>query len=372
MYREQFPVTKKQVFLNHAATSPLSLRVETAVSDFYKECAKQASKDYKIWMSKVELIRKRIALFINGHADEIAFVGNTSEGLSLVAFGFNWKPEDAVMVPVPDFPANIYPWMHLRTRGVRINYIERKNGCIDVGDIKKQLVPKTRMLVLSSVDYVTGFAADLKEIGRFCKEKGIFLCLDAIQSLGVIPMDVQKSGIHFLVSGGHKWLAGPMGIGILFIDRKANDFITSTKIGWKSVVNEEDFNIHFELKDNALRFEPGTMNLSGIFGLGEAIGLLDEIGVENIYKKIISLNDYFIHELEKRKIVICSPLNRANRSGILSFEPAGDPEKCFKFLVSRNIMVSLRQNKIRLSPHFYNNKSDAAKLIGALDTLYGK
>jgi selenocysteine lyase/cysteine desulfurase len=368
-YRELFPITRQFAFLNHAATSPPSVRVVSAISDFYNACANKASKDYKKWMSEVEVTRTRVAQFIHGYADEIAFVGNTSEGLSTVALGFKWKPDDVVLVTVPDFPANIYPWMHLQARGVRVNYIQRRNGCIDVEDIKKTLVPKTRMLVLSSVDYVTGFSADLEEIGKFCKEKGLFFCVDAIQSLGIIPMDVKKFGIHFLAAGGHKWLTGPMGIGILFIDRNVNTWVTPTKIGWKSVENEEDFQIHFNLKKDALRFEPGTMNLSGIFGLGAAIELLDEIGVENIYKKVMSLNDYLIHHLKEHNLMICSPSNKTERSGILSFKPAGDPVKCFEFLSSKHIMVSLRNNNIRLSPHFYNNTSDAAALIGALDTL---
>ena len=368
-YRDLFPVTRQFVFFNHAAMSPPSLRVVSTISDFYKACTNQASKDYKKWMSDVKITRKRVARFINGHSDEIAFVGNTSEGLSTVALGFKWKPNDVVLVPVPDFPANVYPWMHLQASGVRINYIRRNNGRIYVEDIKKALVPKTRMLVLSSVDYATGFSADLKGIGQFCKEKGIFLCVDAIQSLGVIPMDVKKFGIHFLAAGGHKWLTGPMGIGILFIDRDVNHLLMPTKIGWKSVENEEDFQIHFNLKKNALGFEPGTMNLSGIFGLGAAIELLDEIGVENIYKKVMSLNDHLIHHLKKRKLMICSPLTNTERSGILSFKPTGDPAKCFEFLSSKHIMVSLRNNNIRLSPTFYNNITDASVLLDALDDL---
>ena len=369
-YRDLFPVTSQFAFFNHAAMSPPSVRVVSAISDFYKACAKQASKDYKKWMSEVDVTRTRAAQFIHGCEDEIAFVGNTSEGISAVALGFKWKPDDVVLVPVPDFPANVYPWMHLQERGVRINYIQRSNGRIDVEDIKKALVPKTRMLVLSSVDYVTGFSADLEEIGKFCKEKGIFLCVDGIQSLGVIPMDVKKFGIHFLAAGGHKWLTGPMGIGILFIDRDVNNWVTPTKIGWKSVENQEDFQIHFNLKKNALRFEPGTMNLSGIFGLGAALELLDEIGVENIYKKVMSLNDHLIHRLKERNLMICSPSKKTERSGILSFKPAGDPVKCFEFLSSKNIMVSLRNNSIRLSPTFYNNKKDVSALLDALDAFF--
>ena len=366
-YRSLFPITERYIFLNHAAVSPASMRVADTVKEFYLECAVQASKGYYRWMERVEKTRKGIAVLINAEPDEIAFVGNTSEGISTIANGLKWKPKEAVLVPVSDFPANVYPWMHLERLGVNVHFIKKHNRRFGLKEIKEALVPGTRMIAVSSVDYASGFRTDLKELGAFCREKGILYCVDAIQSLGVIPMDVKECGIHFLASGGHKWLMGPMGIGVVFVDRQVNEMITPSRIGWKSVVDEEDFRIDFTLKEDALRFEPGTMNFAGIHGLGSAIELLEEVGLTRINKKVTEVNDLFIERLKERNLQIASPLNDNERSGILTFKPKKDPKKCFEFLINRKIMASLRQNRIRIAPHFYNNYDDVTEFFRALD-----
>jgi len=369
IHRSCFPVTQDYIFLNHAAASPVSLKVVKAVTDFYNENANQGSREYFNWIKRVEAVRRSAASIINADSDEIAFTGNTSEGISIIASGFNWKKKDEVIIPVPDFPSNVYPWLNLKKKGVQVNFVQRQNGCIKLKDIEKKMTPRTRMIALSSVDYLSGFAANLPELGNFCKKKGIFLFVDAIQSLGVIPLDVKECGIHFLSAGGHKWLTGPMGIGILFINKQVNDLLTPFNLGWKSVINEEDFNIDFTLKKNALQFEPGTMNISGIFGLGAALNLLKEIGIPNIYYKVLRLNDIFRKHLDERGLHIISPSNRENRSGILSFKPWNDPVKCYNFLISKKIMLSLRNGSIRISPHFYNNEDDISAFFRIFDEL---
>ncbi len=369
IHRSCFPVTQDYIFLNHAAASPVSLKVVKAVTDFYNENANQGSREYFNWIKRVEAVRRSAASIINADSDEIAFTGNTSEGISIIASGFNWKKKDEVIIPVPDFPSNVYPWLNLKKKGVQVNFVQRQNGCINLKDIEKKMTPRTRMIALSSVDYLSGFAANLPELGNFCKKKGIFLFVDAIQSLGVIPLDVKECGIHFLSAGGHKWLTGPMGIGILFINKQVNDLLTPFNLGWKSVINEEDFNIDFTLKKNALQFEPGTMNISGIFGLGAALNLLKEIGIPNIYYKVLRLNDIFRKHLDERGLHIISPSNRENRSGILSFKPWNDPVKCYNFLISKKIMLSLRNGSIRISPHFYNNEDDISAFFRIFDEL---
>ena len=366
-YRNLFPVTKKYVFLNHAAVSPASLRVTEAVTEFYNECATQASKGYFNWLAKIDATRNKAAALINAKSDETAFTGNTSEGISIIAQGFKWKSKDAVLVPVSDFPANVYPWMHLAGLGVDVRFIQKRNNRFGLKEIEDALVPGTKMLAVSSVDYASGFASDLKKLGNFCREKGLLFCVDAIQSLGIIPIDVKECGIHFLASGGHKWLIGPMGIGILYVSKEVNELINVSRVGWKSVVNEENFEINFTLKQNALRFEPGTMNLSGIYGLGAAFDLLHEVGVGNINKKILSINNMFMEKLLKRNLKITSPLDENERSGILTFIPEGDPSSCYKFLTKRNIMVSLRNGRIRIAPHFYNNKADVDTFFRVFD-----
>ncbi len=368
-HRSSFPITQDYIFLNHAAVSPVSLKVLKAVTDFYKENATQGSREYFNWIKRVEAVRKSAASIINADSDEIAFTENTSAGISIVASGFNWKEKDEVIIPVPDFPSNVYPWLNAKRKGAEVKFVQRHNGCINLKDIEKKITSRTKMIALSSVDYLSGFAANLPEIGNFCKKKGIFLFVDAIQSLGVIPLDVKECGIHFLAAGGHKWLTGPMGIGILFISRQVNDLLTPFSVGWKSVINDENFDINFTLKNNALQFESGTMNISGILGLGEALNLLQEIGISNIHSKVLHLNDIFKTHLDKRGLHTISPSDRENRSGILSFKPWDDPVKCYNFLTSKKIMLSLRNGNIRISPHFYNNEDDIFDFFSIFDEL---
>jgi selenocysteine lyase/cysteine desulfurase len=368
--RAQFPVSREFTFLNHAATAAPPQPVVEAVNGFLAECASRGSLDYGRWLARLVGIRRQAAELIGAAAEEIAFVPNTSAGLATVAEGMRWRPGEAVLVAVPDFPANVYPWQHLERKGVIVRFVERRpGGRLGPEDVAKALIPGTRLLAVSSVDYVTGFAADLPALGEFCREQGLLLCVDAIQSLGVLPLDVRTCGIHLLAAGGHKWLLGPMGSGLLFVDRSVADLIEPPLVGWKSMADEENFELHFELKRDAGKFEPGTLNLPGIFGLGAALGLLQSVGVGIIRQRVLALNDRFTEGLRERGLEVVSPRGETERSGILSFRPPGDALHCFRFLSERHIVVSPRGGMLRLSPHFWNDESDLAAFFAALDAF---
>ena len=271
-YRREFPITENHVYMNHAAISPPPLRVLESVEALSREFTYRGIECYRAWMERVAQVRSLVASLINCRDHEVAFVQNTSTGLSNVAAGLEWKSGDVVLVPAPDFPANIYPWMNLKARGVAVRFIQRNGRRFGIREIEKALSPGTRLLSVSSVDFSTGFLCDLEAMGDFCRRKGILFCVDGIQSLGVIPMDVKKFQIHFLASGSHKWLLGTMGCGFLYIADEVNDIIRPSQVGWKSVKDEEDFfRIGLDLKPDALRFEPGTMNVAGIYALGAAL-----------------------------------------------------------------------------------------------------
>ncbi len=369
-YRALFPITKRYCFLNHAAISPWSTRIAQAVEGLLQEFCEQGITAYPQWMKRVERVRGLFATLVGADPKEIAFVGNTSEGLSIVASGIKWRAGDKVLVSMPDFPANVYPWMNLEAKGVELIPVNRRNGRLEVEDFRKLLQPGARMIALSSVDFATGFYCDLQGIGELCKEKGLFFCVDAIQSLGAIPMDVKKFGIHFLAAGGQKWLLGPMGCGGLYVDASVLGLIDPIVVGWRSVTREEDFfDIHFELKPDATKFEPGTRNLMGIYALGAAIELLLEVGIEGIKDRIFALNDRFIDGLGARGLKIITPTGVQERSGILCFKPKRDPKALFRHLAQKGIIVSERNNLIRISPHFYNNEEEVQKFFAALDSF---
>ena len=367
-YRSQFPITSRYTFMNHAAISAPPKRVVRAAQDLLHEFSYSGISAYPRWMQRIEAVRGLASRLIKAAPEEIAFVENTSDGLSTVAAGLRWNHGDGVLVPRPEFPANIYPWMNLEQHGVKVHFFERKGGRFDTGELERAISPGTRLLSVSSVDFATGYHCDLDALGDFCKKKGLLFCVDAIQGLGIVPMDVKRCGIHFLAAGGHKWLLSTMGCGILYISGEVNALLHPSRVGWKSVKDEEDFfRIHFDLKPDALRFESGTMNVAGIYALGAAMELLLEVGVENIFDHVLALNDYLIQGLQDRAQKVITLLGPEERSGIVSFVPSFDPKALYHHLTREHMVVSLRDTMIRLSPHFYNIREDMDRFFEIFD-----
>lgn len=367
-YRSEFPITNNFCFLNNAAISAPPLRVAKAVSDLMLQFGNEGFVRYPEWMKTVDRTRSLFARLINADPSEVCFTANTSEALSIVAGGISWKRGDKIIVPVPDFPSNVYPWVNLERAGVEICFVRKNEGRFGLSDITAVLRPGTRLIAVSSTDFTTGFRCDLEELGNFCRQNAILLCVDAIQSLGAIPLDVKSCGVNFLACGGHKWLLSTMGIGALYISKEVNDLLHPIRVGWRSVENEEDFyNLELKLKADARRFEAGTLNLAGITALGTALEMLLEIGIERIFERISGLNDVISSELGRRNFRVISSMEPRHRSGILSFAPE-DAERLFRYLLKRKVLAAQRGNAVRLSPHFYNDESDIERFFEALDS----
>ncbi|MHC1726928.1 MAG: aminotransferase class V-fold PLP-dependent enzyme [Syntrophobacteraceae bacterium] len=370
-YRAEFEIARKYAFLNNAAISSPPSRVLKAVNDLFLEFGNQGLTLYPQWMKRIETARALFAELINAEPHEISFTGNTSEGLNTVANGISWKSGDSILVPVPDFPSNVYPWVNLVRMGAEVYFLQKKEGRFGLRDITSVLRPRTRLIAVSSTDFTTGFRCGLEEIGDFCHRQGILLCVDAIQSVGAIPLDVKKCGVHFLACGGHKWLLSTMGIGALYIAEEVNDQLHPARVGWRSVEHEEDFyNLELNLKTDARRFETGTMNLAGITALSAAVEMLLEIGMERVFSRILHLNGIIASELGKRGLKILSAMEPEHRSGILSFLPE-DAGGMFRHLYEGKVIAAQRGEALRLSPHFYNDESDIEKFLAVLDSYPG-
>lgn len=363
--RHLFPVTNQHTFLNHAAIAPLSTKVTDIMAAHIGEVAAAASHGYPRWMEQVDTVRQSAATLIGVDAQDIAFVGNTSGGLATIAEAFPWQAGDAVMFTVPDYPANVYPWQHLRSRGVELRPVPRQNGRIEPEQLQAAWQPNVRMLAMSSVDYATGFAADLPAIGRWCAQQNTLFAVDAIQSLGVVPLDAQECGIHFLATGAQKWLLGPMGTGLLYLHPEQRQRLRPPLVGWKSVVEPENFDLNFELREDAARFEPGTLNLTGIFGLGAALELLLEIGIDNIRLRVLSLLERLAGRCTELGLTSPTPVEEENRAGIYSVE-VPEPDRSFRTLTEAGIFHSLRDGRLRFSPHFYNSEEEIDRTIDLL------
>jgi len=369
-YRRDFPVTEKYIYLDHAGVAPASLRVKTAVEKFLAESAGCGAFHYPHWVQRVIEIRSSCARLINAEIDEIAFVRSTSHGLSLVAAGLDWEPGDNLLIYEREFPSNIFPWTNLKRKGVERRVIPSREGRILIDDIGRLMDSRTRLLAISSVQFANGFRVDLNSLGNLCRGRGVLLCVDTIQSLGVFPMDVKGCHIDFLAADSHKWLLGPEGIGIFYCRKELAKHLNPLLIGWKSVQNELDFdNPAFCLKSDALRFEEGSMNLMGILGLGAAIDLLFEVGIENIERRVLGFGDLIIQEAEKRGYVVLTPKNREERGGNITICGKFDPVKMKDALRYKGIMVNARGGGIRVSPHFYNTEEEIRAFFKTLDLL---
>ncbi len=370
-YRREFPVTKKYIYLDHSGVAPFSLRVNTAVQNFLTESAEGGAFYYPKWSKQIDNVRRDCSSLLNAAQDEIAFVKSTSHGLSIVASGLDWNVGDNVLVFEKEFPSNLFPWISLERKGVQVKFIPSRKGKILFEDIERLIDAKTRLLAVSSVQFSNGFRLDLKRAGELCKSRGILFCVDTIQSLGIIPMDVVAYNIDFLSADAHKWLTGPEGIGIFYCRRELVERIMPPLIGWTCVQNEFDFaHPGFRLKSNALKFEEGSMNVMGIVGLGAALELLAEVGIGRIQNRVLELGDAIIGEAKKRGLRLLTPRGQQDRGGNITVAGDFDPLVMRDFLREKGIMVSARGGGLRISPHFYNNEEEIMACFDILQSGY--
>ena len=217
-YRKEFPITQEWVFLNHAAVAPLCQRARDRICEWADDMAANGDVHEAKWWAEVESVRRTAADLIGAHYGEIALLKNTSEGLALVAEGFPWQQGDNVVIAEGEYPSNVYPWLHLRDKGVEVKTVPCREARIEIDDIASMIDERTRMLSISHVQFGTGFRSDLTALGTLCRERGIDFCVDAIQGLGVFPIDVKAMKIDYLAADGHKWLLAPEG-SALFLHR---------------------------------------------------------------------------------------------------------------------------------------------------------
>jgi selenocysteine lyase/cysteine desulfurase len=336
-----------------------------------EDVAQFGGHHWRHWYSDVELIRSKAAQFIGASAGEIAFVKNTSEGISLMANGLDLGRGDKVVSVNGEFPANIYPWLKLEEKGVEVDLVGQREGRIDLQELVEHLDARTKVLAISFVQFLSGYRSDLKFLGSVCRDRNILFVVDAIQGLGAIPLDVKECNIDALSADAHKWLLGPEAIGIFYCSKELVQEIEPSTVGWTSVKNWSDYlNYELDYRETAARFECGTLNTVGIYGLGAAIDLLLEVGINNVQEQILRLTDYLCAGLMQRGYHLFSSREKEEASGIVSFScPQFSSEELNNLLKVEKIEVSPRCGKLRVSPHFYNNLSEIDRLLEVLPSL---
>lgn len=359
-FRErEFPVTKNVVYLNHAGVSPIPVRAATAGVGKLREYMNFGAFNPGGWLEISDRGRKLFSDLIGSQPEEVAFIKNTSEGISYIAGGLPWEDGDNIVTTAYEFPSNIYPWLALKERGVEVRLIPPEEGRVPPGKIFDAVDGNTRLVSLSSVEYINGFRHDLSVIGKYLRKRDVLFFVDAIQSLGIIPMDVEEFKIDFLAADGHKWLLSIEGIGCLYISRRVMDMIRPIEFGWHTVRNRFEFEvIDFTLDGTAKKFEPGSLNVLSIAVFNKSLELIHEVGVDVIGERVQVLVDYLFQRIDSRFHVI-TPRNEKERSGIFTvIVPGSDPMALWKKLLGKKVVASPRGGGIRLSPHFYNTHEE--------------
>ncbi|NOZ40176.1 MAG: aminotransferase class V-fold PLP-dependent enzyme [Planctomycetes bacterium] len=366
--REQMPVTKKWAYLDHAAVAPLSGPAQLAMGSWLEQAAEEGDTVWLDWARQVNETRAAAAELIGADTDEIALVPHTTAGINLVAEGLDWQPGDNVVTLDDEFPSNIYPWMHLQRLGVETRRVPTTHGRVDLDQLASHCDERTRVVSVSWVGYANGCRRDLDAIAGIAHRRDALFFVDAIQGLGVFPLDVTKTPIDCLAADGHKWLLSPEGAGIAYIRRECLSRLTPTSVGWNSVVHAADFSrIELDLKPTAARYEGGSHNMAGFLALGASLRMLLDAGVENIATAILELTDRAAEELTQVGAVICSPRSADTSSGILSIElPSCDPVAVRRHCLAQGVALACRAGRIRISAHAYNNEEDLTRLLNAL------
>jgi cysteine desulfurase/selenocysteine lyase len=366
--RELMPVTKAWAFFDHAAVAPLSEPARQALGEYADDLASNGDVNESRWSARVEAVRRLLARLLNAEPEEIALVKNTSEGIDFVAEGFPWRPGDNVVIAEEEYPANVYPWLNLRDRGVEVRMTPTRDRRIWVDDIRARVDARTRVVSLSFVEFASGFRNDLDAIGQLCRERGVCFLVDAIQGLGVLPLDVKRTPIDFLAADGHKWLLGPEGAGVFFIRKELIDFLRPIAVGWHSVVGATDFSrIDFRLKPHAGRWESGTLNVGGIHTLGASVQLLLDAGIAVLHQRVIELTDYLCEQLSEQNLDVYSSRRPQDKSGIVSVSlPGRDLRQVVRHCRDQGIIVNHRAGRLRISPHAYNTHEELDRLLDAV------
>jgi len=364
-YRALFPVTGSSIYMNHAAVSPISRRVRDAMAGLLDDVHYFGVEHWEAWMETYDAVRRSLAQLLNADPGEIAFAKNTSEGVSTFANGLDWRAGDEVVSIEGEFPANYYAWKALEKRGVVLRLVPAEQGRVSEEPLLRALTSRTRVVTVSFVQYLSGFRLDLERLGQACAAHGCLLFVDAIQGLGAFPVDVKRANIAGLAADSHKWMLGPEGSALLYVNRQVMERITPSELGWTSVRHWGDFSRRdLSWRDDARRYECGTLNTVGVYGLGAAVNLLHEVGIPNIAERILDLTERLRDGLLARGHSVFGPRVREEASGIVSFVPRqGDAERLVERFLAHGVQVAARGGLVRISPHFYNTEEEIDRVL---------
>ncbi len=371
-FRESMPVAKNWAYFDHAAVGPLSGPARDVLQVWLEQATEQGDTVWLDWAAGVERTRRHAAALLGTNPENIALVPNTTLAINYVAEGFPWRSGDNVVLPADEFPSNAYPWLNLAGRGVEARRVKSPlSGTVDWDAVFSACDERTRMISISWVGFASGWRIDVDELVERAHARGILVFLDAIQGLGIFPLDVQTTPVDFLAADGHKWMLGPEGAGIFYVRPEHLDLLRPIGVGWHSVTQAADFDrIEPNWKPATERYEGGSQNMSGHLALGASLELLLKYDVAEIGQRILEVTDFACAQLQSVGANIFSHREVPERcSGIVSFEiPGQDPNGVRKHCLANGVALACRGGRLRISPHAYQNEADVERLVSALKT----
>ena len=353
----EFPLDAELCYLNHAAVGPWPRRTAQVVADYAFQNMRRGGADYPERLDVERRLRERLARLIGAPgADDIALVQNTSVALSIVSQGLDWQDGDEVVGIADDFCSNTMVWQALDGRGVRHVAVDTQQAADPEGALIEAISDRTRLLAVSSVHFATGYRYDLQRLSQVCRERGVLLSIDAIQSLGAADFDLASVPADFVVAGGHKWLLASEGLGFLYCRSDLRDRLQLHQFGWAMRESPYAFeDAAWQPAASARRFEAGTPNMLGIYALDASLSLFEEIGIDVVEKRLaenLELLESGLAEIPGIELV--TPAEPARRAGILTFRhDVVDGAELHRGLMQRRVICSPRAGGVRLAPHFY-------------------
>jgi cysteine desulfurase/selenocysteine lyase len=371
MFTSEFELDEGLIYLNHAAVAPWPRRTADAVKTFADENAATGARNYGVWVETEQALKAQLRRLINAASvGEIALLKNTSEALSVVAYGLSWRPGDNVVITDQEFPSNRIVWESLAKYGVETRAAALAGESPPEHAILSRVDERTRLVSVSSVQYATGLRLDLQRLGTACRERGVLFCVDAIQSLGAADFDVQACRADFVMADGHKWLLGPEGLALFYCRAAVMDQLEPRQYGWHMVEEHGDYdNPAWRPASSARRFECGSPNMLGIHALHASLRLLLETGLPAIEKRVTENSRHLIDYLGARgnTFRLLTPVEPGRYAGIVTFRPREEAvEKLYERLRKANVICALRGGGIRFSPHFYTPREQLERALELL------
>lgn len=369
--RGNMPVVRDWAYFDHAAVGPLPQPCFDAIQGWLLQATQQGDVPWLDWLAGTKRLRQQGAELIRATAEEMALIPNTSTGICMIAEGLDWQEGDNVVFPDNEFPSNGIVWENLARRGVEARGVAvREDGSICLDRLAAAIDSRTRLVSVSWVGFATGYRVGLSALCDVVKSRGALLMLDAIQGMGIYPLDVRATPFDFVVADGHKWMLGPEGAGLMYVREEHLERIQPTVVGWNSVQFSGQFASRaLRWKPDASRFEAGSASMVGMLGLGASLNMLLQLGAGQgaLMPVVLESAEHLREGLRRIGCRVFGEYNEENRSSIIAFEvPDQDPVEVRQRLMAAGVVVSVRQGKLRASVHAYNDESDQRKMLEGL------